>query len=90
MSIPPEFDDGKEREIAAQKDTLLRQILSPEARMRLGNVRMVRKDLATSVENYLMNMFSQGRIQPPVSDDQLKQILISMQQPRRGFKMNRV
>lgn len=90
MSAPPGLDDEKAREAAAQKEAILRQLLSPEARLRLANVRMVRSELAGMVENYLIGMAGQGRLSPPVSDDQLKQILLSMQQPRRGFKINRV
>lgn len=90
MSAPPGLDDEKTREAAAQKEAALRQLLSPEARLRLANVRMVRSELAGMVENYLIGMAGQGRLSPPVSDDQLKQILLSMQQPRRGFKINRV
>ena len=86
----PEFNDEQANEAAAQKDALLRRILDPEARLRLGNVRMVRPDLVTQVENYLVSMVTQGRLNPPVTDEQLKQILLSLQQPRRGFKMNRV
>ena len=90
MSIPPEPEDSQNREAAAQKDILLRKLLDQEARMRLGNVRMVRPEMAATVETYLISMMTQGRINPPVTDDQLKQILQSLQQPRRGFKMNRV
>ena len=90
MSAPPGLDDENAREAAAQKEAALRQLLSPEARLRLANVRMVRSELAGMVENYLIGMAGQGRLNPPVSDDQLKQILLSMQQPRRGFKINRV
>lgn len=90
MSIPNEPDDEQIREAAAQKDMLLRKLLDPEARMRLSNVRMVRADLATAVENYLVSMMTQGRLSPPVNDEQLKQILQSLQQPRRDFKINRI
>ena len=31
----------------------------------------------------------QGRLQSQVTDDQLKQILISLQQPKRDFKISR-
>lgn len=86
----PEFGDEQGNEAAAQKDILLRKILDPESRLRLGNVRMVRPDLATQVENYLVAMMTQGRLNPPVTDEQLKQILLSLQQPRRNFKMSRV
>lgn len=90
MSAPPIPEDEQAREAAAQKDVVLRQILSPEARMRLANVKMVRAELASMVENHLIGMAGQGRLSIPVSDEQLKQILLSMQQPRRGFKINRI
>ena len=90
MSTPPEHNDEQAREAATQREMLMRQILSPEARLRLANVKMVRGDLAGTVENYLVSMVTQGRLSPPVSDQQLKQLLLSLQQPRRGFKINRV
>lgn len=90
MSAPPEHNDEQAREVAAQREMLMRQILSPEARLRLANVKMVRGDLAGTVENYLVSMVTQGRLSPPVSDQQLKQLLLSLQQPKRGFKINRV
>jgi programmed cell death protein 5 len=79
----------KEAEIAAQKELVLKQLLSSEARLRLNNVRMVKPDLATLVENYLIGMASQGKIQSQLTDDQLKQILMSVQQPKRDFKIER-
>ena len=90
MSAPPEHNDEQAREATAQREMLMRQILSPEARLRLANVKMVRGDLAGTVENYLVSMVTQGRLSPPISDQQLKQLLLSLQQPRRGFKINRV
>jgi programmed cell death protein 5 len=87
-----EQDDSnpqKEAEITAQKELILKQLLSAEARLRLNNVKMVKPDLAALVENYLIGMASQGKIQSQITDDQLKQILMSVQQPKRDFKINR-
>ncbi len=78
-----------EPEIAAQKEIILKQILSSDARLRLNNVKMVKPDVANNVENYLINLASQGKVRPPITDDQLKQILLSIQQPKRDFKINR-
>ncbi len=75
--------------LAAQKELILKQILSSDARLRLNNVRLVKPDLANLVENYLINMASQGKFNSQISDEQLKQILMSMQQPKRDFKINR-
>jgi len=80
----------KDTEHNAQKEIILRQIISSEARNRLNNVRMVKPDLANLVENYLLNLAAQGKITGQISDEQLKQILSSAQQPKRDFKINRI
>ena len=56
MSFPdPEQNNEQpnEEQVSAQKDMLLKQILSGEARLRLNNVKMVKPELANMVENYL-------------------------------------
>jgi len=94
MSFPDsdESQDNSfnEDQINSQKESILKQILSGEARMRLNNIKMVKPDLANLVEQYLIGMASQGKLRSPLNDDQLKQILLSLQQPKRDFKFNRV
>ena len=92
MSSPDseEPNQPQEAEIAAQKELILKQLLSSEARLRLNNVRMVKPDVATLVENYLINLASQGKIRSQITDEQLKEILRSVQQPKRDFKINRI
>ena len=51
---------------------------------------MVKPELANLVENYLIGLATQGRAQGQITDDQLKQILMSAQKPKRDFKINRV
>ena len=91
----PDSDESQdnpinEEQVNAQKEGILKQILSGEARMRLNNIKMVKPDLANLVEQYMIGMASQGKIRSPLTDDQLKQILLSIQQPKRDFKFNRV
>ena len=95
MSYPNQDDENntsqeKDSQLKAQKETMLKQVLSSDARLRLNNVRMVKPDLADLVENYILNLTVQGKITGQVSDEQLKQILSSAQQPKRDFKFNRV
>jgi programmed cell death protein 5 len=87
---PDVNDQPNEDQINAQKDILLKQILSSEARLRLNNVKMVKPELANMVENYLLGLASQGRSPGQITDDQLKQILLSAQQPKKDFKINRI
>jgi len=95
MSYPNQDDENntsqeKDSQLKAQKEMMLKQVLSSEARLRLNNVRMVKSDLADLVENYILNLSVQGKISGQISDDQLKQILSSAQQPKHDFKFNRV
>ena len=87
---PDVNEQPNEDQINAQKDMLLKQLLSSEARLRLNNVKMVKPDLANMVENYLLGLASQGRSPSQITDDQLKQILLSAQQPKKDFKINRI
>ena len=93
MSFPesnePPFEDTNS-ESSKQKEQILKQILSPEARLRLNNIKMVKSELSELVEQYLIGMATQGKLPGQISDDQLKQILLSIQQPKRNFKINRV
>ena len=87
---PDVNNQPNEDQINAQKDMLLKQLLSSEARLRLNNVKMVKPELANMVENYLLGLASQGRAPGQITDDQLKQILLSAQQPKKDFKINRI
>ena len=86
---PEDEKNPKEAELESMKEQALKTILSSQARLRLSNVRMVKPELAAMVENYLIGMASQGKLNTQISDDQLKQILQSVQQPKRDFKINR-
>jgi len=89
----PESDEppyGNTNELATQKEQILKQVLSPEARMRLNNIKMVKPELSDMVEQYLIGMATQGKLPGKISDEQLKQILPSTQQPKRDFKINRI
>ena len=94
MSYPNQDDENntqeKDSQLKAQKEMMLKQVLSSEARLRLNNVRMVKPDLADLVENYILNLSVQGKISGQISDDQLKQILASVQQPKHDFKFKRI
>ena len=94
MSYPNQDDENntqeKDSQLKAQKEIMLKQVLSGDARLRLNNVRMVKPELADLVENYILNLSVQGKISGQISDEQLKQILSSAQQPKHDFKFNRV
>jgi programmed cell death protein 5 len=78
------------QEVEAQKQNLLRAILSPEARSRLNNLKMVRPDFADQLELQLIQLAQQGKLPVPLSDDNLKKILIELQDRKRDIKITRM
>jgi programmed cell death protein 5 len=79
-----------ERQMEAQKQALLRQILSPEARQRLTNLNMVKPEFTEQLELQLIQLAQTGKLPIPLSDAQLKQILIQLQSRKRETKIRRI
>lgn len=79
----------QQAEAEAMKQKAMAMLLDAEARQRLTNVKMVKPELASAVENYLFNAATTGRLNRAITDNELKQILSTIQQPKRDFKINR-
>ncbi|OWP56989.1 MAG: hypothetical protein B2I17_02945 [Thermoplasmatales archaeon B_DKE] len=73
----------------ARRQQVLRQILSPEARDRLSNVRLVRPDLAENVENQLIQLANMGRVNRLLTDTDIKDILSKFLENKRETKIER-
>ena len=72
-----------------QKKNALRQILTPEARQRLANLRLTKAELVNAIEMQLIQMAEAGRIQIPVTDATLKQILRETTSNKREIHITR-
>jgi len=75
-------------EAQAQKEALLRQILTPEARARLTNIRIVKPQFAEQIELQLIQLASSGRLRGQVTDQQLKGLLQQLQGKERERKIS--
>ena len=65
----------QEMELEAQLDAIMRRILTPDARERLGRVKLVKPELARQVELILVQLFQAGQIREKIDDAKLKRIL---------------
>jgi programmed cell death protein 5 len=79
-----------QQQIEMQKQAVLRKILTAKARQRLTNLKMVKPDFAAQLELQLIQLAQQGRVNIPITDEQLKDILIRLQPRRRDIKIRRV
>jgi programmed cell death protein 5 len=79
-----------QQQLERQKQALLRRILTPEAISRLTNLKMVKPEFTEQLELQLIQLAQQGRIAIPITDQQLKELLIRLQAGRRDVKIRRV
>lgn len=80
----------EEAQLEAQKQALLAKILTPEARQRLNNLKMVKPEFAEQIELQLISTAQAGKLPIPLSDAQLKQILIQLQSRKRETTIRRI
>jgi programmed cell death protein 5 len=79
-----------EQQLEAQKQALLAKILTPEARQRLNNLKLVKPEFAEQIEMQLIEMAQSGKLPIPLSDTQLKSILIQLQSRKRETTIRRI
>jgi len=79
-----------QQQLELQKQALLRSLLTPEARQRLANLKMIKPEFISQLELQLIQLAQQGKIPIPLTDKQLKQILIQVQARKRDIKIRRV
>ncbi|TFF92110.1 DNA-binding protein [Candidatus Thorarchaeota archaeon] len=82
-----QVDEERAAQARAQKEAILRQILTPEARSRLTNIRMVKPQFAEQIEMQLIQLAGSGRLKGKVTDDQLKKLLMQIRGRERERKI---
>lgn len=86
---PPAQDEAAKQR--AMRENVIRVALTSEARQRLANVRMVKPDVARAIEEYIIQLASSGRLRKAIDDEQLKELLSSIQgTAKHEFKIRRI
>jgi programmed cell death protein 5 len=88
QQIASQAQEEQQATLEAQKQSILRQILTEEARQRLANVKLVRPQVAEAVELRLIQIAQQGGVKEKINDEQLKEILRKIQGQKRETKVD--
>lgn len=84
----------QQQEYETKKYTIMRAILSQEARQRLENIRMVRAQYAEQIELQLIQLYQSGRLKgaTPLPDNTFKKLLeqLSDSKKKPDFKIKNI
>ena len=77
------------RDMEAQKRQAMIQLLTPEARARLANIRLTKPEFVDQIEIQLIQLAQAGRVQSQITDDQLKELLKKLIGQKREINIKR-
>lgn len=76
-------------EYESQKKRAMMQILTPEARARLANLRLTKPEFVEQIELQLIQLAQMGRINSKITDEQLKVLLKKLTGQKREIHITR-
>ena len=79
----------QQAEMEAQLKQAMKQILTPEARGRLDNLRLTKPELVMNIEIQLLQSAQAGSLRGKVTDEQLKVLLKNLMGQKREIHITR-
>jgi len=84
-----EAKEERAEQLEAQKKAVLRKILTPDAKERLGRLKLGYPEMASSIENQLILLYQSGRLPGTVDDETLKRLLNQVQPKKKEINIVR-
>jgi len=81
--------EEQQKQFEEQKKAILRNILTTEARERLGRIKVARPKVAEAIENQLIMLAQSGQLKNKINDEQLRMLLSKIIPKKREFKIKR-
>ncbi len=80
---------AQQEQFDAQINQAVKQIMTPEARSRLTNLKLTRPELVKQIEIQLIQSAQAGSLKGKVTDDQLKVLLSQLAGQKRDIRITR-
>ncbi|KAI9747582.1 MAG: hypothetical protein M1835_002032 [Candelina submexicana] len=80
-------EEQRQQKEAEARQSILAQILLPDAADRLGRIRLVKESRATEIENRLIMLARSGQLRQKVTEEQLKELLNAVAETQEEGKI---
>lgn len=84
-----EDEELRRQKFEEQKKSVLRGILTNDARQRLGRIKVARPEVAEAIENQLIMLAQSGQLKEKINDAQLRMLLKKIMPKKRDIKIRR-
>ncbi len=81
---------AQQQQVEEAKQSILRNILTPEARERLTTVKVARPQLVEQVEMQLISLAQSGQLRTKIDDAKLKALLQQLQSRKRDTTIKHI
>jgi len=84
-----EQQQAQNEQLEEQKKSILRSILTTDAKQRLSNIKLARPKIGDQIENQLIMLAQSGRLQQKITDAQLRELLRKIMPKKRDINIRR-
>jgi programmed cell death protein 5 len=88
-ALQGDIQEEQQKQFEEQKKSVLRGILTNDARQRLGRIKVARPDVADAIENQLIMFAQSGQLKNKIDDRQLQMLLKKIIPKKRDIKIKR-
>ena len=84
-----EEQERQKEQYEEQKKSILRTIMTNDARERLARIKLARPEIAESIEYQLIMLAQSGQLKNKINDEQLQMLLRKLIPKKREYKIKR-
>jgi programmed cell death protein 5 len=88
-ALQEDMKEEQQKQFEEQKKSVLRSILTNDARQRLGRIKIARPEVAEAVENQLIMFAQSGQLKNQINDKQLQMLLKKIIPKKHEIKIKR-
>ena len=88
--VEAEFAEQQKQIESSAIDSAMKKLLTPDARSRLATISMATPERSDQIKKGIIHLYESKSFTPPMSDGQLKQLLLSQSKSRHSASIRRI